>query len=422
MGVIIPNIPIQYQRSFRLLFSGNLCQRAGYAIILSYTSLYLYRLGATLLEISLYSTLPQIVIILAAIPWGRYSDRTGEHRVPIILGSSSLAVLMIFYFIMNVPWYFIIATCLAYIAYAPYIPIANAYSTMLSEDRGRALGILLTSSGLGWFTGSVAAGFVFDLTQSFQNIWLMALVLFLASSIQFFFLANRQKDEAIIRENTKMQRPELSTKQTSANNEGESTYRQLLSNPIMLLLLFAALSQSAGISIFTTFYGPYFIDGIGGDEMLYGLSQALPTLIGTFLVLYFGSRIDRNKKDTKIVLLYSFIAQAVAYTGLLLTRNPYLVFLLWSIPMYPGVFVGGPAIINDNTSTVDRSKGMTLFSSGSSMGRILGPTLATFTVMVTTLLAGQEISLLEIIPLIIFIALVISIIGFICAVLIIKRK
>jgi hypothetical protein len=176
------------------------------------------------------------------------------------------------------------------------------------------------------------------------------------------------------------------------------------------------------MSVFTSFFGPYFIDGLGGDELLYGISQALPTLLGTFLVLFFGSRIDRRRELTRVVLLYSFIAQMVIFTGILLTRNPVFVAIFWSIPAYPGIFVGAPAILTDNTSIANRSKGMTLFSSGSSLGRILGPTLATIVVVVTTIIVGFELPLLDIMPLTLQIAILVSFIGLICALLIVKER
>ena len=423
MDAIIPNIPIVYQRSFRLLFFGNLCQRAGFAIILGYTSLFLYRLGASLLEISLFSTLPQVVVVLSAIPWGRYSDRSGNHRVPIIVGSLSLVILVGMYFLLNAPWQFILVTCLVYVAYAPYIPIANAYSTVLSDDRGRALGILLASSGVGWFTGSTLAGFVFAITSNFFNLWFMALILLILATIQFVFLINRQKQEApILLEINSTESVQKDILPSNTSDSRHLGYGGLIRKPVLLLLMFAAVSQSAGVSIFSVFYGPYFIDGLGGNELLYGMSQALPTLIGTFLVLYFGSRIDRQRNLTPVVLLYSFIAQTVMFSGILFTRNPFLVALFWSIPAYPGIFVGAPAIVSDNTSISNRSKGMTLFSSGSSTGRILGPLIATIVVVFTTLSVGTELPLLEVMPLILTIGIIIALIGFICALLIVKRK
>ncbi len=149
------------KHSLNILLAGNFFQRIGFSIIVTYTGLYLYQLGASLLEVSLFSTIPQIVIILASLPWGKYSDNTGDRRRPIILGSLALCLLFVAYLFLQIPIQFVLAASMAYLIYAPYIPLANAYSTCLVQEQGKAVGVIMMIGGLGCFTGSNMEGILF---------------------------------------------------------------------------------------------------------------------------------------------------------------------------------------------------------------------------------------------------------------------
>ena len=404
------------KHSLNILLAGNFFQRIGFAIIVTYTGLYLYQLGASLLEVSLFSTIPQIIIILASLPWGKYSDNTGDRRRPIILGSFALSLLFIAYLFLRIPIQFVLAASIAYLIYAPYVPLANAYSTCLVQEQGKAVGGIMMSSGLGWFTGSTMAGILFELLNSFQSVWLFGFSVCILASVMFLFLsstpesANVQKEEVTISIENQVPEPKIASQ--------PSSYRSITSNSLVLLLFIAMTVQSLSVTCFTPFYGPYFIDVLNGPEVLYGLSQGLPTLFGTILVIIIGYRIDTHMETIGLIIMTTFIAQLVAFTGLFLTNSAFFALLFWSIPFYPGLFVGGPVLVSLTTQLHDRGKGMTLFNGGGTLGRVIGPLLATSIVLGTTFLNGFELPLASLMPIIIIASLVFSGMGFVCSVLI----
>ena len=152
------------------------------------------------------------------------------------------------------------------------------------------------------------------------------------------------------------------------------------------------------------------MDFLGRSQTVYGIATGLSTFFGLFLTLILGRLSDNPRMTQKVIIMYTFVAQTLSFTGLLILQDPILLAINWTWPLYPGLFVGGPAVITDLTQKNNRGRGMVIFNAFINLGRGIGPLFATLVVI--------SFSILQISPLtlyannfVIIISKIISVIG-----------
>ncbi|MHA1713611.1 MAG: MFS transporter, partial [Candidatus Ranarchaeia archaeon] len=336
----------------------------------------------------------------------------------------SQAMLFALYLVMQFPWQFILVAILVNMLYIPYLPLVNAYLTEISQDRGRVISSIFAGNGAGFFIGSSVFGIVFELTGGFHVLWVSGLALHILATVMFLSIRHR-RDETPPHVDAESIIPTIS----DAHDVGfvpppdkGSSYFSLITNPLILLVFLAMIAQTLSNSIFAAYFGPYFIDALGGARWLYGFAQGLPTAIGTILVLYIGVKIDVNRNLCRYAILSTFIMQVFSFTGLIFVRDPLLTLMFRATPDYAGLFVGAPVLVAEITDTKDRGKGMTLTNTGRMVGRVMGPALATGIVSYTTVGYGAELPLLRVMPLFFSVALISALFGLMCALIIVAKQ
>ena len=420
----LPYIDPEFRRSFNYLFLGNIIAKTGTGILFTYSFLYLYRIGATLLDLSLIATLPQVAMVLAAVPWGWFSDKTHSRKFPILLASLSQVALFAGLVVLSAPWQFLVLMVITNIIFSPSIPVMTSYITEISPNRGQVISIMSAGNSFGFFLGSTVFGFLFQLTQNFTALWVMGLLIHIIASVLFFFIRQPQ-----LKPQPKISPLTVSRSETRHESldllaiPADHGYSHLLRKPLILLATFAMLASTTAFAVYSTYFGPYFIDGLGGPEWLYGVAQGIPPLLGCGLVIFLGSKIDKTGNAAEIAILVSFILQLIAFAGFLTTRDPLLIMVFRSLPESAGLYVGVPAVISKLTSVQNRARGMTISMNGSNLGHILGPFLAGILVTWTTVLSGRALLLMELMPILFLVGLGFSVLGcFFSLVILGKRK
>ena len=79
-----------------------------------------------------------------------------------------------------------------------------------------------------------------------------------------------------------------------------------------------------------------------------------------------------SRVSRKLVILYSSFGYGVLFLIFLYIRNPYVVAVLWAIPLYAGVYVGSIVITSDLTSEEERGRGMSKINSSMNLGKSFG--------------------------------------------------
>lgn len=110
---------------------------------------------------------------------------------------------------------------------------------------------------------------------------------------------------------------------------------------------------------FITIYSVYMVDFLKGPRYLIGLSTAFSTLLGLITFIYLGPLID--KYGERRILLVTAWGYLIYAFGVILFPNPYIIALLYMLPIYPGLYVAGGSMMANLTLKSNRGGGMGIF-------------------------------------------------------------
>ncbi len=63
---------------------------------------------------------------------------------------------------------------------------------------------------------------------------------------------------------------------------------------------------------------------------MYGIATGLSTFFGLFLTLILGRLSDNPRMTQKVIIMYTFVAQTLSFTGLLILQDPILLAINWT--------------------------------------------------------------------------------------------
>jgi MFS family permease len=228
--------------------------------------LYGASLGASWTEIGLMGTSWGATAMILAIPTGRISDRLG--RKPLLIASAALSVLAAgLYMISSTVMQVILVRVIEGVVWALFWPAVEAYATEIVDPphAGRAMGITTASYGMGYGSGSMAAGAIvgrLGYTQTFACYLGMSLVAVLIA-VLFLHEPARRSDSI------------------SSMNEGCTLNSGRMSRPLLvayslggmytfglgiMLTLFSVFAKDLGITFFWigALFGLFWIGRIAG--------------------------------------------------------------------------------------------------------------------------------------------------------------
>lgn len=329
----------------------------GFGIIIPVLPFYAETMGASPAELGFLMAVYSLMQLLFAPMWGRISDRIG--RKPVILtGIFGLAISFFLMALSTQLWMLFAARIIGGFLSSANMPTVMAYVADITtdEDRGKGMGIIGASVGLGFILGPAIGGIF-----SKSSLSLPFFVAGISSFVTFLLVLFLLKES--------LQPEELGERQ----RVNISVFKQLTNaNGILYFLQFFISMSLAGLE--ATF--AYFVArkiGMGTVELGY-----LFMIMGFAGALVQGGLVGvlTKKLGEGFVIQIGIIVSAIGF-GLILLIQDFLTAAIFLSIFGIGNGVIRPSVSALLTKTSSTGHGSTtgLLSSMDSLGRIIGPPL-----------------------------------------------
>ncbi|WP_099361021.1 MFS transporter [Fredinandcohnia onubensis] len=345
------------KKALPILFAVMFLVYVGFGIIIPVIPFYAEDLGASPTELGLLMAVYSLMQFLFAPMWGRISDRIGRKPV-IMIGILGLAISFFLMALSTELWMLFAARIIGGFLSAANMPTVMAYAADITseEDRGKGMGVIGASIGLGFIFGPAIGG-IFSKTDLQMPFYIAGTL-----SLLTFFLVMIVLKESLSKEQRHpkdRKRPGL----LKALNGPESV--------LFFLSLFITLSLSGLEATFAYFAAEKA--GLGTTEL--GYIFMIMGLAGAIVQGGLVGRLTKRFGEGFVIQIGIFVS-AVGFFLILFTKD----FVTAAI--YLTIFGVGNGIIRPAVSALLTKRSKTghgsvtgLLSSFDSLGRILGPIL-----------------------------------------------
>lgn len=351
------SINLKHKGALPVLFLVMFFVMVGFGIIIPVLPFYAEHLGASPAELGFLMAVYSLMQLLFAPMWGRISDRIG--RKPVILtGIFGLAISFFFMALASKLWILFAARIIGGFLSSANMPTVMAYVADITteEDRGKGMGIIGASVGLGFILGPAIGG-VFSKSSLSLPFFIAGLSSFITFLLVLFIL-----------------KESLQPDQLGQRQEKTPSLRKQLSGPVGILYflqLFISLSLAGLEATFA-----YFVArkaGLGTVELGY-----LFMIMGFAGALVQGGLVGvlTKKFGEPFVIQIGIITSAIGF-GLILLIDDFLTAAIFLTIFGIGNGVIRPSVsaLLTKTSSVGHGSTTGLLSSFDSLGRIIGPPL-----------------------------------------------
>ncbi|WP_338753488.1 MFS transporter [Bacillus sp. FJAT-52991] len=351
-----------------LLLSFNLfIIMVGIGLVIPILPFYVEEFGAGARTLGALIAVYSFMQFLFAPVWGKLSDKIG--RKPLITAGllGFAAAEFLFAFATDI-WMLFTARMLAGIFGSALMPTAMAYvsDVTTSQERGKGMGILGASMGLGIVIGPGIGGWLaeYDLSYPFIFAGIAAIVAAIVSVLvlpESYSKEQREKDAQ-----RKANEPSV--------NQWEQ-FKQTMLSPAGFLL-FLVFLLSFGLANFQSIFGYYSWERYNYGPKDVGLIMLIIGLIGTFVQGYGVGKITKRFGDRNTVL-GSLLLSAVGFVIMTLATN------FVGVIVTTGLFFIGNSLLRPSVnSLLSKYAGskqgyiMGLNNSFLSLGNVAGPLVA----------------------------------------------
>jgi multidrug resistance protein len=351
------NILLKTKKALPTLFAVMFLVMVGFGIIIPVLPFYAEEMGASPTQLGLLMAVYSFMQLLFAPMWGRISDRTGRKPV-MMIGILGLALSFFLMAISSQLWMLFAARIIGGFLSSANMPTVMAYVADITseEDRGKGMGIIGASIGLGFIFGPAIGG-VFSQTSINTPFYIAA-----GSSLLTFFLVMFSLKESLSAENRNKQ------------SAKKGSVRETLKGPNSILFslqLFVSLSLSGLEATFAYFAAEkagleslqlgyiFMIMGFAGALVQGGLVGRMTKKFGEGLVIQIGIVISSIGFGL-ILFIDSFLTAAISLT----------IFGIGNGFIRPSV-----SSLVTKTSTTGHGSTTGVLSSFDSLGRVIGPPL-----------------------------------------------
>jgi MFS transporter, DHA1 family, multidrug resistance protein len=345
------------KKALPILFLVMFLVMVGFGIIIPVMPFYAEEIGANPTQLGLLMAVYSLMQLLFAPMWGRVSDRIGRKPV-IMIGILGLSLSFFLMAISSELWMLFAARIIGGLLSSANMPTVMAYVADITseEDRGKGMGIIGASVGLGFIFGPAIGGIF---SQSSLN---MPFYLAGATSLITFLLVTFVLKES------------LSPEQRSSQAKEKTSLLKAFNGPVSVLFilqLFVSLSLSGLEATFAYFAAEKA--GLGAVQLGY-----IFMIMGLAGAIVQGGLVGRMTKK--------FGEGAVIQLGILISAIGFALILLikgfGTAALFLTIFGVGNGLIRPSVSSLLTKKstaghGSTtgLLSSFDSLGRIIGPPL-----------------------------------------------
>jgi MFS transporter, DHA1 family, multidrug resistance protein len=329
----------------------------GFGIIIPVIPFYAEEIGATPTQLGLLMAVYSLMQFLFAPMWGRISDRIGRKPV-IMIGILGLSLSFFLMALSTELWMLFAARIIGGFLSSANMPTVMAYVADITseEDRGKGMGIIGASVGLGFIFGPAIGG-VFSQSSLSTPFYLAGAT----SLVTFLFVTFVLKES-------------LSAEQRSNQEKEKNSLLKALNGPLsmlFLLQLFVSLSLAGLEATFAYFAAEKA--GLGSVEL--GYIFMIMGLAGAIVQGGLVGRLTKKLGEGTVIQL-GIIISAAGFGLILLTEG------FGTAALFLTIFGIGNGLIRPSVSSLLTKKSTTghggttgLLSSFDSLGRIIGPPL-----------------------------------------------
>lgn len=329
----------------------------GFGIIIPVLPFYAEEMGASPTQLGLLMAVYSLMQLIFAPMWGRISDRIGRKPV-IMIGIIGLALSFFLMALSTQLWMLFAARILGGFLSSANMPTVMAYVADITteEDRGKGMGIIGASVGLGFIFGPAIGGIFSEID--------LHIPFFLSgtSALLTFFLVM-----FVLKESLPLDKREGKTSE-------RASLREALKGPVSILYfmqLFVSVSLAGLEATFAYFAAERA--GLGTVQLGY-----IFMIMGFAGALVQGGLVGRltKKFGEGFVIQLGIIISAVGFALILLVDS------FTTAAVYLTIFGIGNGFIRPSISSLLTKKSTTghgsttgFLSSFDSLGRIIGPPL-----------------------------------------------
>nr|WP_321261253.1 MFS transporter [uncultured Sphaerochaeta sp.] len=251
------------------LFAVYVFYYSGQSIYNTYLNLYLNSIGLSQSRIGLIISVSTIFILVGQIFWGIVSDKSSSKNhvlsfLLIMIAALSLA------FYLNESFAFLMAVIALFsLFFNPVIPLLDNFTLELLEGSNHDYGHIRMGGTVGYCLTVLSIGFF--LADEYRKLFYIVAICMIVS---FFFTLR------------------MPTIHGYGKRGGRNSFKQLLSNRPLLVLIAFNLSFSLGMNFFYNFYPIYFLS-IGGDSAKIGLMMFICAVTEIPVLLVIKRMVDK---------------------------------------------------------------------------------------------------------------------------------
>ncbi|KHF39335.1 tetracycline resistance MFS efflux pump [Halalkalibacter okhensis] len=356
---------MENKKALPVLFAVMFLVMVGFGIIIPVMPFYAEEIGATPTQLGLLMAVYSFMQLLFAPMWGRVSDQIGRKPV-IMIGIFGLALSFFLLAVSSTLWMLFAARIIGGFFSSANMPTVMAYVADITseEDRGKGMGIIGASIGLGFIFGPAIGG-IFSQTN-------LSLPFYLAGALSvvtclFVFIVLKES---------------LTPEQRNKQLRERTPLRAAFKGPVSILFIlqwFVSLSLASLEATFAYFaYERAQLSAVelGYIFMIMGLAGALVQggLVG---------RLTKKYGEGSVIQL-GIIISAIGF-GLILFIDSFVTAAIFLTVFGVGNGLIRPSVSSLLTKASPTGYGRTtgLLSSFDSLGRIIGPPLGGWLFTVT---------------------------------------
>ncbi|MFX0152662.1 MAG: MFS transporter [Candidatus Hodarchaeota archaeon] len=309
----------------------------------------------------LLNGLPYVTMIVSIFIWGTLVDRIGS-KIVMLTGFLIFLVLFLTLIVITDPFLFFLDYVIINSLLACFGPAVLKYASLTGKKD--IFGALAASTSLGYFFGSVLAGFMFE-PLGMNTLFLIAL----GVCILGFIITSFTQD---LRES-----PQETTGSSSnpVNPTSSTIITTLFKSKVLIVIFVIAILSNFQGAISGTFITVYFLDELGAPAVLIGIIFGIITLSGT-VASHFAGKIG-EKRGFKEIMFICYLATLLVWGSFIISPDNYMLpAISYTLPTYVGLIVAGPALVADNITESRRGAFMGIFGAcqyfGLAVGSIVG--------------------------------------------------
>lgn len=292
--------------------------------------------------LALVTAIPALVRFVASSFWGAASSRSGRVKPYLLLGFGGYIAVALLLMVLSNPWASILTVGAGSLLFSAVPPLSKSLVSLQGEgSSSRSLAGWLQAEALGWLAGGVAVSLAGETAGGFK------LLLGVAAALMFL--------EALL---ILVALPEVRPVAVQPRHRGPGLLELagLLRNPRVWVPLAAFVTLVIASEGTFTVYGVYLTGILGGSERLYGASLTVSTLLGVIayrLLADFSHRVRPER-----LLPAAATAYGVTYAILAAWRDPWVMALLYSLPLFSIARAGVIWQVAQESTPAERSAAM----------------------------------------------------------------